>query len=108
MLNEMAHDDGTIMHGTLKIGAALLFISEAGKFGGPSTANTFLYLENVDEVFASAVAAGAKVLAPLTTMFWGDRWGMIQDPAGNIWQLAKHVEDVPPAEMMERAKRAKQ
>jgi PhnB protein len=35
--------------------------------------------------------------------FWGDRFGVVQDPFGHLWSIATHVEDVPPEEMAERA-----
>jgi PhnB protein len=38
--------------------------------------------------------------------FWGDRFGVVQDPFGHLWSIATHVEDVPPGEMAERAKAA--
>ena len=38
--------------------------------------------------------------------FWGDRFGSVTDPFGHLWSIATHVEDVPPAEMAERAKAA--
>jgi hypothetical protein len=37
-------------------------------------------------------------------MFWGDRWGMVEDPFGNQWQIATHVEDVSPDDMAKRMK----
>jgi PhnB protein len=54
------------------------------------------------------VAAGAKVLKPIQNQFYGDRTGFLQDPFGHLWGLATHVEDVSPAEMAERAKKALQ
>ena len=53
-------------------------------------------------MFERAVKNGATVLAPLSNMFWGDRWGMVADPFGNQWQLGTHVEDVTPEEMQRR------
>jgi PhnB protein len=43
---------------------------------------------------------------PVDNMFWGDRFGGVTDPFGHQWQIATHVEDVPPDEMAERAKKA--
>ena len=37
-------------------------------------------------------------------MFWGDRYGTLEDPFGHHWSLATHVEDVSGAEMERRAK----
>jgi PhnB protein len=39
-------------------------------------------------------------------MFWGDRFGKLEDPYGNQWGMATHKEDVPPKQMAERAKAA--
>jgi PhnB protein len=35
-------------------------------------------------------------------MFWGDRFGQIEDPSGHRWGLATHVEDPSPAEIERR------
>jgi PhnB protein len=39
---------------------------------------------------------------PLTDMFWGDRFGQVEDPYGHRWGLASHKEDVAPDEMARR------
>jgi PhnB protein len=36
-------------------------------------------------------------------MFYGDRSGGVQDPAGNNWMIATHQEDVAPQELAKRA-----
>jgi PhnB protein len=95
-------DGKSIMHAHVKIGDSVLFLSDAGGFAKPTTANLFLYVTDVDKTVAQATAAGAKVLAPVSDMFWGDRWGMLEDPFGNVWQVATHVEDVSPDEMQRR------
>jgi hypothetical protein len=43
---------------------------------------------------------------PAEDQFWGDRYGKVTDPFGHEWQIATHVEDVPPGEMEERARAA--
>ena len=60
-----------------------------------------LYVEDVDAAFAQAVAAGAKVTMPVADMFWGDRYGQVEDPFGHRWSLATHKRDVTPGEMQE-------
>ncbi len=96
-------DGKGVMHGMFRIGGAVVFVSDAGGFAQATSANLFVYLPDVDGAVAKAVQAGAKVLAPVADMFWGDRWGMIADPFGNAWQVATHVEDVSPEEMQRRA-----
>jgi hypothetical protein len=34
--------------------------------------------------------------------FWGDRWGRIEDPLGNRWSIATHVEDVSKKKLKKR------
>ena len=69
--------------------------------GSPMVLN--ICVENVDELFNRAVAAGAKVTMPLTNQFWGARYGQILDPFGFTWALFSHVEDVSPEELERRA-----
>jgi uncharacterized glyoxalase superfamily protein PhnB len=66
-------------------------------------AGLFLYVENVDKTIAKAVKAGATMLMAAQDMFWGDRFGRVEDPQGNRWGIATHKEDVTPKEMKKRA-----
>lgn len=110
----MAAPGGKIAHAELKIGDSMLMLSDempgselkAPRALGGTPANIFLYLEDVDTVFKQAVAAGAKVDAPLADMFWGDRYGRLTDPFGHSWALATHKEDVAPQEMERRGREA--
>jgi PhnB protein len=102
LLHAMPGPKGSIMHAAIRIGEATLFLSDATEFAKPTASNTYVYLADVDATFERAVKAGAAVLAPLTNMFWGDRWGMVADPFGNTWQLGRHIEDVSPEEMQRR------
>ncbi len=99
-------DDKGVMLAAVRIGDITLFVSDASGFAKPTSANLFLYVPDVDATFAKATAAGATAGAPPSDMFWGDRWSTVMDPFGNQWQIATHLEDVPPAEMMERMKKA--
>ena len=55
---------------------------------------------------ALGVPIPAKAEAPVTDMFWGDRYGRLKDPFGHSWSVATHKEDVSPAEMQKRMKEA--
>ena len=52
------------------------------------------YVKDADAAFAQAVVAGAKVTMPMAEMFWGDRYGMLEDPFGHKWSLATHQRDL--------------
>lgn len=98
--------DGKIMHALLKIGDSLLMLNdEFPEYGAlaPKDGETgialHIYVENVDEVFRHATEAGAKVKMPLADMFWGDRYGKVQDPFGHQWTLGTHIKDMTQDEM---------
>lgn len=77
-------------------------------FYGPATlkgtsVHMHLYVENADAFFNKAVAAGARVLAPLEDRFYGDRSGSLEDPFKHVWHVASHTRDVSPEEMKKAA-----
>jgi PhnB protein len=107
----MGPDGATLAHAALKIGNAILMLSEP--MGGPAaqmpsgkSSGVMLYVKDSDAVFQKAISLGAKQLMPVANQFWGDRWGMFEDPFGNVWQIATHIEDVKPSEMAKRAAEA--
>jgi PhnB protein len=107
----MAEPDGRIGHAELEFGAAVIMLADefpelgirAPKTIGGTPVTINVYVENVDEVFARAIDAGATALRPVTDQFYGDRTGQFEDPFGHRWSVATHIEDVSPAEMVERA-----
>lgn len=112
--DRMTMPNGKVGHAELSLGDSLIMLAdESPDWGavGPRTVGgtpvtIHVYVEDVDDVFAKAIAAGATELRPITNEFYGDRTGQFKDPWGHQWNVATHVEDVPPAEMAERAKAA--
>ncbi|MGQ0672590.1 MAG: VOC family protein [Hyphomicrobium sp.] len=94
--------DGKIMHACIRIGDTPVFlVDENTDYGMPgpkalkgSPVMLHLAVEDADAFVARAVAAGAKVTMPVTEMFWGDRYGQIEDPFGHLWSVATHVRDM--------------
>ncbi|MCG7392124.1 VOC family protein [Microvirga sp. ACRRW] len=41
-----------------------------------------------DEVYARAIAAGARTVKPLQDVFWGGYSGYFADPDGHLWEVA--------------------
>ena len=112
--DRMETPDGKVGHAELSLGDSLIMLAdESPDMGavGPRTVGgtpvtVHVYVEDVDNVHAKALSAGAKELTPVTDQFYGDRSGQFEDPWGHKWNVATHVEDVPPEEMGERAKAA--
>jgi PhnB protein len=88
---------GQVMIAALKIGNALIHVSEANR--DPEThSGTMLYVDHADAWWQRAVDAGCEVRVPLQDMFWGDRFGALSDKFGNRWAIAQRIENVSPEE----------
>ena len=102
---------GKIGHAELQLGNSVIMLAdEAPEVGalspptvGGSPVTLSVYVEDVDGVMARAEQAGATVLRPVETQFYGDRSGQFEDPFGHKWSVASHVEDVSPEEMGRRS-----
>jgi predicted lactoylglutathione lyase len=57
-------------------------------FGGITLAYNGRTREEVDQVLAEAVAAGATLLKPPEDVFWGGYSGYFGDPDGHVWEVA--------------------
>ena len=107
-------DGKGVMHAEVRIGDSVVMMSDenpmnpckSAKTLGGSPISFYLYVENVDEAFKTALAAGAEVRAPVEEMFWGDRVGTVQDPFGLNWSLATRVKDLTPEQIRQGAQTA--
>lgn len=106
--------EGKIMHAMIRIGdSAVMLVDESPEWGalGPkalkgSPVTIHLYVDNADAVAEQAAAAGAKVIMPVSEMFWGDRYGVVEDPFGHRWSIGTHVRDLTPEEIAKAAQEA--
>ena len=108
-LTRLPGPDGKLMHGSVRIGdSALMLVDEAPEWemfgptslkGSPVTIH--VYVKDVDATVAQAVAAGARVTMPVADMFWGDRYGTLEDPFGHRWSVATHTHDLTPEEIQQ-------
>jgi PhnB protein len=95
-LGRYTSPDGVIHHTTLKIGSSHLEMGEAQGPYQPMKSMYYLYVPDVDAVYARAVAAGAKSIHEPTDQPYGDRSGAVTDIFGYQWWIATHVKDVTP------------
>lgn len=90
------NDPEKIMHSEIVIGDSRI---ELGDVEDPADARRFelhLYVEDVDAVYAKAVAAGARTLHAPVDQPYGDREAGIEDPMGNYWYIATHGKEIRP------------
>ena len=105
---------GKLGHAELALGNSIVMLADeypdmafrSPRAVGGTPVTLHVYVEDVDAVFAKALAQGAKELSAVKDEFYGDRVGQFEDPFGHRWDVATHVEDVPPDEMASRAAEA--
>jgi len=98
---------GKLAHAALRIGDSMVMLTDefpdwdangpAALGGTPVTLH--LTVPAVDDWFERAVEAGATARMAPADMFWGDRYGVVEDPFGHRWSMATHLRDVPLDEM---------
>jgi uncharacterized glyoxalase superfamily protein PhnB len=110
LLRNLAPDGVRIMHAELLLGDSRFFVVDEfdGSMKAPSTlggspVTLHLYVRDVDALFDRAVGAGATVVLPVADQFWGDRYGILDDPFGHRWSIASRIEDLSPKRLQERA-----
>jgi PhnB protein len=86
--------DGVVPHTTIKIGDSHLEMGEAHGPYQPMKSMFYLYVPDVDAVYRTAIAAGAKSMKEPAEQPYGDRVGAVRDAFGNQWWIATHVKDV--------------
>jgi PhnB protein len=109
--SRMAEPSGRIGHAEVRIGDAVLMLSDeypehgarSPRSIGGSPVMLHLYVEDADAVVAAAAEAGATVEEPVADQFYGDRGGKITDPFGHRWWIATRVEEVSDEEAKRRA-----
>ena len=98
-------EDGKIMNAELKVGDSFVMIGEAQTNTEESKlfkSMIYMYVEDVDSVFKKAVKADGKPIMEPMDQFYGDRNSAVEDPAGNQWWIATHIEDVSREEIIKR------
>ncbi len=113
-VSRMPGPEGKIMHAAIRIGDSPVMLNDEfpdmGTVGpkaiGGTAVTIHLYVKEADAMWDSATKAGAKVVVPIDDMFWGDRYGVIEDPFGHRWSIATHTQDLTPEQVMEGAQKA--
>jgi PhnB protein len=111
LYRNLAPDGASVMHAELMLGDSRFLLHDEFPeqklmsplaYGGTGV-TLHLYVDDVDAVFGAAVEAGAQVMMPLENCFWGDRYGILQDPFGHRWSVATRLKDLSPAQLQKQA-----
>jgi PhnB protein len=78
-----------IMHAEVAVGNSIIELADASEQYPPAPQTLHLYVpQEVDTVYARAVAAGATAVHAPQDQPWGDRMGALRDAFGNVWYVA--------------------
>ncbi|MFI5187213.1 MAG: VOC family protein [Chitinophagales bacterium] len=84
--SKMMKDENTIMHAEIMIGESTIMFADSTDKYEPRTAGLFVYVDNADERYKKAIAAGATIITALSDQPYG-RSGGVTDPFGNTWWI---------------------
>lgn len=97
------HADVDFGNGFLQLGAAnpaYRLVLPPGE--GNACYSLGIYVPDVDQTFALAIANGATVREPVANFVSGDRYCSILDPFGIRWSIMTRIEDIPEEESYRR------
>ena len=95
--------DGTMLHAELSIGDTRVMLADSSKEHAAQPTMLYVYVGDVDAVYARALKAGGASIKEPEDQFFGDRTASVKDPAGNQWEIATRKETVTPQELQRRA-----
>ena len=85
--------DGELQSGTpteMRIGDSIILISDGGGVREAMPAFLYVYVDNADETYRRAIAAGAESIETPADMPYGDRRATVRDCWANVWQIATY------------------
>ena len=83
--------DNKVMHAEVRIGDSLVMLGQAGDQWKALQAALYLWVENVDEVYSRALAAGAKSQSAPEDKPYGHRNAGVVDSCGITWWIGSPV-----------------
>ena len=101
---------GKLIHGAIQIDGSTVMLADdfpemsdgksmTPKALGGTPVTIHLTVTDVDDRFQRALDAGATEVMPLEDQFWGDRYGLLEDPFGHRWSMGQPVREVSYSEM---------
>lgn len=101
---------GRVAHAELRLGPITLMLADefpeyhflSPRTIGGTAVTLHLHVDNVDQLAARAIAAGATILRPPTDEGHGERQCSLRDPFGHHWLLGHQLEALSPEEIKRR------
>lgn len=95
--------DGRLVHASVLINSNMVMlvdefpdmVVQSPETLGGTPVTIHLSVTDAKGVVDRAVKAGAKLIMPVERQFWGDLYGMVEDPFGHKWSIATPGENAP-------------
>ena len=101
-IDKMKLPDGTVNHGSVKIGDSLIMMGKGSENYPPQPAMLYIYVEDTDAAYKLALEKGTTSVMEPADQFYGDRNAAVKDSNGISWWIATHIEDVSAEEVQRR------
>jgi len=96
--------EGYVNHAEMRVGDGNIYMGDPGdqyrnpKQTGHESVGIYVLVDDVDDHYERAKAAGAEITEELTDQDYGDRRYSARDPEGHHWYFAQHIKQVEPEE----------
>lgn len=84
--NELRDDTKKIRHAEIQINGSTIMLADATDEWKQQTANLFIYVDDADKTYKTALENGATSLMELSDQDYGRTCG-VTDPVGNVWWI---------------------
>lgn len=74
----------------IRIGDSIILISDGGGVREAMPAFLYVYVQDADETYRRAIAAGAESIETPADTPYGDRRATVRDAWANVWQIATY------------------
>jgi uncharacterized glyoxalase superfamily protein PhnB len=82
---------GRVMHAAVRVGNAVMEMGEPTDRTGIPSNGFLLFVEDVDQAYERALAAGATSIRPPEDIPYGLRSALVRDPAEYFWWPARWI-----------------
>jgi len=81
--------NGRIMHAVLRVGDTAFMLADPFGPAPKEMAGAYVHVQDrgIERMWQKAVDNGATVVMPLANQFWGDKYGQLRDPFGQLWSF---------------------
>jgi len=86
VFSTMREDNKTLMHSEIQINGSTIMLSGSTEQWKPVKGNLFIYVQDADETYKKAIAAGSATILEPRDENYGRACG-VSDPFENVWWI---------------------